>query len=164
MYSLPPFLPPMLNLQGSWNVVLNELYTIFKKDFIESKVFYQNLKVIYDKRKLWGNKEEAFWHLITKEDTKAVRIPAYDRAKRLPWARPTIENHDKPEVKVWDYLEGNGKVRIYLWLENYDYAVILERGKGKRKHLVILITGFYVERWKRKDLLRRYQKRAQNAL
>lgn len=164
MYSLPLFLPPILNLDGSWEEVLDKLYSIFKKDFIESKVFYQNLKLIYDKRKLVGNKEEVFWHLITKENRKEGRIPDYDRAKRLPWAKPTIENHNKPEVKVWDYLEGNGRVRIYLWLENYNYAVILERNKGRRKHLSVLITAFYVEEWKKKDLMRRYQKRIQNAI
>ena len=84
--------------------------------------------------------------------------------RRLPWAKPTIENYNKPEVKVWDYLESNDRIRIYLWIENYDYAVILERSRGKRKHLIFLITAFYVEEWKKKDLVRRYQKRMRNAI
>ena len=90
---------------------------------------------------------------------KLGRIPDYERAKRLPWTKPTIENHSNPVIKSWDYGEGNGRIRIYLWLENYDYVVILERNRGRRKHLLILITAFYVEEYKKKDLQRRYEKR-----
>ena len=164
MSDLPSFLPPVLDLDGTWEVILNKLYNIFKKGFIDSKVYFADLRVIYDTRKLDDEKEEGFWHLITKEDKKLGRIPDYKRAKRLPWAKPTIENHNEPEVKLWDYLERNDKVRIYLWLENYDYAVVLERCRGKRKHLVVLITAFYVEKWKKKDLMRCYQKRIQTTV
>ena len=159
MSCLPHFLPAILDLNGTWEAILSKLYNIFKKDFVDTKVYFSNLRVIFDTRKLDNSKEEGFWHLITKEDRTLGRLPDYKRAKRLPWAKPTIENHDELEVKVWDYLEGNGRVRIYLWLENYDYAIILERCRGRRKQLVILVTAFYVEEWKRRDLIRRYQNR-----
>ena len=159
MNSLPSFLPPFLKLDGTWEEVLEKLYAIFKRDFIDDKVFYKDLKVIYDQRKIDGDKEEAFWHLITREDPKAGRIPEYDRAKRLPWIKPTIENHQHPDIKVWDYLEGNRRIRVYLWIENYDYVVILEKQRGKRKHLIVLITAFYVVERKKKDLERRYNKK-----
>lgn len=159
MNNLPSFLPEMLNLDGGWESVLEKLYTVFKKDFIDNNVFYNNSKIIYDKRKIEGDKEEGFWHLITKEDEKLGRIPDYDRAKRLPWDKPTIENHSDPVIKSWDYLEGSGKIRIYLWLENYDYVIILQKNAGRGKHLIVLITAFYVEEYKKKDLQKRYEKR-----
>jgi len=70
-----------------------------------------------------------------------------------------IQNYSSPDLKVWDYPEKKNRVRMYLWPEPFDYAVILEKNRGKRKHLLTLITAFYVEGWKKKDLIRRYQKR-----
>lgn len=162
MEKLPSFLPPMLELDGAWEDVLNRLYGIFKRDFIDNQVLCGVLKIIYDKRKIDEQKEEAFWHLITKNDRKLGRIPDYERAKRLPWVKPIIQNYSSTDLKVWDYPEKKNRVRMYLWLENYDYAVILERNRGERKHLLTLITAFYVEGWKKRDLIRRYQKRIRN--
>lgn len=159
MCILASFLPPMLNLDGQWEEVLDRLYSVFKKDFIAKPVFCQNLKVIYDNHKIYDDKEEIFWHLISKNDKSRERIPDYNRAKRLPWVNPILKHYSDPSIKTWNYLESNGKVRVYLWLEHYDYVVVLEKNKGGRKHLVVLITAFYVEDWKRKDLERRYQKR-----
>ena len=159
MEKLPSFLPPLLDLDGPWENVLHRLYGVFKRDFIDNQVFCGDLKVIYDQRKIDDKKEEGFWHLITKNDQTLGRIPDYERAKRLPWVKPVIQNYSSTDIKVWDYPEKKNRVRMYLWLERFDYAVILERNRGKRKHLLTLITSFYVEDWKKKDLMRRYHKR-----
>jgi hypothetical protein len=161
---LPSFLPPLLDLDGPWEDVLNRLYNVFKRDFIDNQVSCRDLQIIYDKRKIDDKKEEGFWHLITKNDRKLGRIPDYERAKRLPWVKPVIQNYSSPDLKVWDYPEKKNRVRMYLWLEHFDYAVILEKNRGKRKHLLTLITAFYVEGWKKKDLMRRYQKRIINGV
>jgi len=162
MVKLPQFLPPMLELDGSWEDVLNRLYSVFKRDFIDSHILCGASKIIYDKRKIDTCKEEAFWHLITKHDRNMGRIPDYERARRLPWVKPIIQDYRNADIKVWDYPGKKNRIRIYLWLENYDYAVILEKNKGKRKHLLTLITAFYVEERKKRDLIRRYQKRIRN--
>lgn len=107
--SLPSFLPEMLNLDGEWSEVLNKLYEFFEKDFVNKRVYCGTIPVYHDNRKLDGQKEEAFWHLVT-EETGSGRVPDFDRAKKLPWAGPSIENHDKPEITSWYYLEGVGKL------------------------------------------------------
>ncbi len=163
MAFLPNFLPPLLNLDGEWKEILNKLYRVFEKDFKKRKLFYQNLRVIYDNRKNSNNIEEAFWHLVTKKNKKHGRLIDYNRAKRLPWVRPIIENYNNPEINDFNYLEGFGGIRKYLWLENYDFVVILE--KKINKEYIILVTDFYVDyNWKKKDLERKYQKRIENCI
>lgn len=164
MSSLPSFLPPLLNLDGEWEEILNKLYRVFEKDFVKRKLFYKNSQVKYDNRKNSSNKEEAFWHLITKKDKElGYRIPDYDRAKRLTWVRPIIENHDNSEIKDFNYLEGSGEIRKYLWLYNYDFVVILEIKRNKK--YIYVVTDFYIYyNHSRRKLERKYQQRIKDCI
>jgi len=63
-------------------------------------------------------------------------------------------------VKVWDYREAKGRIRTYLWLESFDYVVILEKRKQRIGMVAFLITAFYVEGESRKrSLTSKYSKR-----
>ncbi|MEW6419542.1 MAG: hypothetical protein AB1480_15750 [Nitrospirota bacterium] len=160
MSDTPQFLPPMLNLDGEWDTVLSRLYAIFVKDFKESQTCHRGIKVIYNGTiKADGlGKEEGFWHVVSKfDDDTGERLIDYPRAKRLPWAKPLMESPERPEIKVWQYREGTADkgLRTYIWLEDYEYALILQR---KRK-VFYWVTAFYVEAWKQRDLRRKYESR-----
>lgn len=160
MSDTPSFLPPMLNLDGDWNTILSHLYAVFVRDFKESQTYHRGVKVIYnDTIKSDGlEKEEGFWHVVSKfDDNTGNRLIDYPRAKRLPWAKPLMESTERPEVKVWQYREGTADrgLRTYIWLENYNYALILQR----KKNVFYWVTAFYVESWKQRDLRRRYENR-----
>ena len=75
-----------------------------------------------------------------------------------PWARPTLESPERSEIKIFDY-DHSAKdigVRHYIWLDEYDYVLILQR----KKRALFWVTVYYVDsEWRRKDLLRRYEKR-----
>jgi hypothetical protein len=161
MSDTPSFLPPMLNLDGDWNTILSHLYAVFVRDFKESQTYHHGVKVIYNSKiKPDGlGKEEGFWHVVSKfDDNTADRLIDYPRAKRLPWAKPLIESSERPEIKVWQYREGTADrgLRTYIWLENYNYALILHR----KKNVFYWVTAFYVESWKQKDLKKKYENRA----
>jgi len=138
---LPPWLPHILNLDGAWENALKILYKVFDNDFIKGKPDYLGCSVIWDNRKLDGKYEEGFWHLISKEDYESgERYADYRRAERLPWCAPTICICPEVAVTSWDYREGSGKVRTYLWLRSWDYVVVLE----KLKNPYLLVTAYYV--------------------
>jgi len=121
-----------------------KLYGVFENDFIRKPRYFDKLKVIWDNRKLDGRYDEGFWHLITKDDqVTRERLPDFPRASRLSWCGPCISNYQDVIVRVWDFVEGNGKIRTYLWLENWDYVVVLEK-KPKTKE-AFLVTAYYVE-------------------
>lgn len=56
-------------------------------------------------------------------------------------------------VVHWDYEEGDGTIKTYVWLKAHDYVLILKRmNNGTRR----LITAFYVDYAnKRRDLERK---------
>lgn len=141
------WLPPILTLSGTWGEIVSSLYAIFEKDFKKGKPKFQHYVVWWDQRVLYGQRyKEGFWHLISTDDKNTgERIPDFRRAERLPWCAPTITNSDDSAVKVWDYREGRGQLRTYVWLEDGDYCIILEKLKRPTQPAVMLITAFYVD-------------------
>jgi hypothetical protein len=144
----PLWLPPIISVDGEWETVLQKLYLIFNYDFKENLKTLNDLPVWYDRNKKDGLYEEGFWHLITKTDHSSdskERLFDQRRAERLPWCGPTISNAADIEVKVWDYLEGRMKTNTYLWLEKWNYIIILEKRKLRRGNVYFLKTAYHVQ-------------------
>lgn len=158
----PSFLPPMLNLDGTWENVLSMLYSVFERDFKKSKTYHRAKRVLYDGRLLEDGKgkEEGFWHVISRGDkTTDERMIDCDRARRLPWAKPMMESSPRQELLVFDHYEGSQDrgIRRYIWLRDFDHVVILQ----PRRWGYYWITAFYVDlEVKRSQLMAKYKKAA----
>ena len=160
MCNQPDFLPPMINLDGSYEEIIERLYAIFRWDFIENKARHLGCDVAYNGviDEFSQGKVEGFWHVITRDDSsKTNRLIDFRRAERLPWPKPLMENPYHTQIKFFFYDKGSSRkgIRHYIWLEDYKYVVILQR---KKSHY-IWITAFYVEEWKQKDLRKKFEER-----
>jgi len=157
----PDFLPDLLSLEGTWEEILNRLYSVFSRDFKRGKVIHRGFIVLYDGRILpdGQGKEEGFWHVVSKLDsTSRQREIDYRRAERLPWSRPLMESPPRSEILVFDHSEGpkDKGQRRYIWLEQFGYVLILQ----KKKRTFFWVTAFYIDsEWKRRDLRKRFLER-----
>jgi hypothetical protein len=141
----PAWLPNILTLDGTWENTLAKLYSIFDQDFIQAKPTFNGRPIWWDQRILDGRYEEGFWHIISEKDWKTQeRIPDFERAKRLPWCAAIITHSIDPAVKFWDYKESDGSIRTYVWLEQWDYVVILEKRQMRLGEVAFLITAYHV--------------------
>lgn len=158
---LPDFLPPALKLEGAWDKILEMLYSVFTADFKQNTARHCGLNVRYDDRILpdGRGKEEGFWHVISKGPASQRSID-FRRGERLPWARPMMENDQRTELKVFDYDHGarDRGIRRYIWLKDFNYALVLQR----KKNTFFWVTAFYTSKNGKKDLSRRYKGRLQN--
>lgn len=159
---IPKWLPPMVDTnfgsEKEWERLIDLLYHIFEWDFIQHHCLFEKHRVIFNDRKIDSPYEEGFWHLVSRDD-KRVRDRFFDseRAKRLPWCKPAIENTTQEGVRAWDYLEENKRTNTYIWLVDSDYLVILQR----RKKVSFLVTAYWVDGDASRRLLqRKYEKRA----
>jgi hypothetical protein len=157
----PAWLPSIVNVGGEWEHIFKMLYGIFKADFIQMGRTFEGRQIRWDDRKFDGMYDEGFWHLITRQDEETgERIPDFRRAERLPWCGPTISNSGDPVVKVWDYREGNGEIRTYLWLEFWDYVVILKKRMHRIGEIAFLVTAYHLDGTSRlRNLEQRYKHR-----
>ncbi len=162
MSERPSWLPEIVNTDGEWEEVHERLYKVFSDDFIKKKPKLNGLPVWWDRRVLPDDcYEEGFWHLITRRDNKTnERLFDPRRAERLTWCGALIENFNDEKVKFWDYKEANGRIRTYLWLEELDYAIILEKKRMRIGEVYFLVTAFYVDgESKRRSLRKKYENR-----
>ena len=66
-----------------------------------------------------------------------------------------MESPPRSEILVFDHSEGpkDKGARRYIWLEQYDYVLILQ----KKKKAFFWVTAFYIDsEWKRKDLRNKF--------
>jgi len=150
--SSPDWLPELFSVNPWQHDTYENLYCLFEKDLKETQPIYDN-QVIWFFPEMEDGKEKIFWHLTSREDKEAgERLPDLRRSERLPWVRPILDNPEKPEVTAWDHEEGNGTVKTYVWLENYNFVVIMKKYPDGRRRL---ITSFWVEYENTKNSLRK---------
>lgn len=145
------WLPKELDIScGTFREIIQILYAIFEKDIKYGQLKYQGCKVGFSRKvKPDGlGYEEIFWHLVTREDKiTAERYLDYRRAEKLPWIKAMIKHQNDACLKVWDYQEGSIKkgVRTYIWLENWDFVVILQKIQRTKVAIYNIITSFHLD-------------------
>ncbi|TNF12812.1 MAG: hypothetical protein EP320_11135 [Rhodobacteraceae bacterium] len=139
----------MIDTNGSWNDVIARLEAEFSRVFrCNPRRRFEGKPLIYNSSVRDGDIEEGVWHVIAKGDP---RLFDPDRARRLSWIECMLEG-TAPGLSRWRYVEGDGTVKIYLWLEAESYVVIL----AEKERLIFLVTAFYVsQNWTAKDLAKR---------
>jgi hypothetical protein len=162
MIAKPAWLPEMFAVSPWTTTTFDDLYAIFNRDFIESQPLFQGSKIWFFPEKANG-KELIFWHITERDDENGApgtRNADFRRCERLPWARPMLDNHtDHPALLVWDFEEGDGAIKTYVWLQNFDYVVIMKKYDDGRRRLV---TAFWLEySSKKRNLQKKYDNRLQ---
>jgi hypothetical protein len=157
----PSWLPTLLLLSDfGGNVVsyLDAVYSQFRTDFINSRPILNGLPVFIRIDPKEDQKEYSFWHVTHegKGRVESQRTFAIRRCERIGWIRAAIDNITDPNVKSWNHKEGSGIIRTYIWLEDHDYVIVLEKARNKRSYF--LVTAFYIEGdSKRRDLHYKYK-------
>ncbi len=118
-------------------------YQQFKQDFLDTPLYLANSLYI-DPLQPPGRpnqKEQIFWHLIIRENKEHRRVFDPKRACRIGWIRQIILDYEKPHVKLFYYQDK--KIRLYLWLYDFDFVVILQ--KSHKIETAFIVTGFYID-------------------
>jgi hypothetical protein len=147
------WLPELVLLEdyyGDWNFYLNALYNYFCQDFVRSKPIFMGVRLGLKRHPVLQGKEATFWHMISEGRVEEERIPDFRRCERIRWPRPIIEYSPNDNIKIWENRRGS-ETRILLWLEEYDYLVIL----AKRKNFILPWTAYHIEY---KSQRQKYQK------
>jgi len=155
--SYPEWLPELFSVNPWQHDTYEKLYQIFERDLKTTQPVYEG-KAVWFFPEMEDGKEKIFWHLTSRDDKEAGdRLPDLRRSERLPWVRPMLDQPEMPEVLAWDHAEGDGTVKTYVWLENYDFVVIMKKYPDGRRRLV---TSFWLEYGNAKRKLRKKYERS----
>lgn len=147
---------------SKFNEYQENIYQIFKKDFIEThpEFFGKQVKIRFHPMEY--GKEEAFFHVTCQDYLKdGERVPDLRRCERIRWVRGFIENYNCDSsictscdgIKIWDE-PYKSNIRTHILLEPERYLVVVE----KRPSYCLLITAFYFDQEHRLEkALKRYK-------
>lgn len=143
--------PDLLKTDGDFDDVIRAAYLEFCDCFKKNpprKV--RGKPLVHDDRVLSGNCCEGFWHIVERGPDNA-RLFDPRRAARIGWIKEILFA-GAGNASRFAYNEGSGQTKLYYWLEEENFVVIL----AERPRVVALVTAFYIDRdWLKKDLERR---------
>ncbi len=133
-------LPPKIEFNGDFKTFLDEVYNVFKIDFIDSKPIFNGKRLGLKKMPYVDGFEATFYHLTHEGKVEQDRKPNLERMARIPFPRPLIENSNHPYLKVWRN-ERKNETRILIYHTEEKYlAVLADRGKYILPWTAYLIT------------------------
>lgn len=155
--SLAPFYPDGVSV-GDIDKV-KALHDVFHNDFFVNQVNIVGLPLKvkpykYNRSKKdnlpieYENFYEKFVHIITRtvkannwKTAPNIREFREERANRVHWIRPILENCDDNRITRFSYTEADGTQREYFWYRKKQYIVVVEEIDPN----YTLITGFCVD-------------------
>lgn len=154
---LTPYFDSDLSVEDKEKIL--ELHDRFKEDLFNNKVKLDDTELIikpylYNKSKKDGLPDwfdgllEKFIHIITRDikennrkTSRKVREFRSERALRVHWIKPILENSSDKRITRFKYMENSGREREYFWYRKKEYMVVVEYLSAE----FALITGFCVD-------------------
>mgnify|MGYP001185097925 CR=1 FL=1 len=136
-------LPDLVRLEafgGDVSRYIEEVYRLFRRDFIASTPMLDGLRVSV-RRYLDNGKEATFWHVTSEGAMEAARTPDLRRCERIRWLRPMIEAADAGVLPRWRNARRAGEERVLIALADFSHLVVL----AVRSGYYLLWTAYPIE-------------------
>ena len=149
------FPPPVKPIEwAKYNQLIDEQYDVFCQDFIFGTVIFADKPITIKPQPTTDKKEDCFWHVVTREfKPGAGREADGQRAARVHWLRPIIENFENSIVTYFVSPSAKDRPRHYFWLKEDTYLLIIEEAP-KRFYIV---TAYMVDKkYMKEDLEKKF--------
>ena len=136
-----------LSIDGPDSTQLYEMYGVFLTDLVNNPIQIkgQVLKVNRNKSKhpFFKGKMQGFEHIVTRESKiKNKRDFDRERANKIHWIKPIIENSSDSRIKYFEALNDKGLNQLFYWYEEKGFIVIIREVNPD----LVLITSFSVDK------------------
>lgn len=135
-----------LSIDGPNNNQLSQMYGTFLSDLVNNPITIngKNLQVNTNKstHPICKNKMQGFEHIVTRESKhKKLRDFDRERANKIHWIKPIIENVADVRIKYFEAVNDNGFNQQHYWYEEKGFIVIIREINPD----LMLITSFSVD-------------------
>ena len=126
---------------------LTEMYNIFKQDIIRNPPIIKGVPLTHNKDKSkhrdFRNLPDGFVHCITrKSEHSGNRSFDKERAQKIHWIKPIIENIKNSKIKYFEAINDKGENQLFYWYESKQFIVIIREMNPN----LLLITTFHVDK------------------
>lgn len=165
-----PELVLLADFGGNWQQYIDAVYSYFRQDFIDAQPSFDTKPCRVINRHLTKNKEETFWHIVTRDDhspaptgkggnaishtnNSSQRNVDIRGCEHIRWARPLIEAAARNDGNaLWWRDMRQRDMRLFVAPTDFSYAVVMV----ERKNQLLLLTAFCAE-WKHEQKRLRHQ-------
>jgi hypothetical protein len=135
-----------MSIDGPSKDQLYKMYGIFLTHFHKTPLQHRGKKVVFNtnssKHPLFKGKVQGFVHLITRENKyNDKRQYDRDRANRMHWVKPILENWENPKVSYFEQHNKDGELQYFYWLQAHSFVVILRELNPD----LLLVTAYCVD-------------------
>jgi len=135
-----------LSIDGPNAEQLFKMYGIFLNDIVKRPIVINGVPLSYNrnisKHPICRGKLQAFEHIITRESKyKGIRDFDCERANKVHWIRPIIENVSDSRIKYFERINEGRFNQQFYWYEAKGFIVIIREIKPD----LMLITSFSVD-------------------
>jgi hypothetical protein len=125
---------------------LYQMYGIFLSDFHKTTLIHKGKNVTFNtnlsKHYLFKGKYEGFVHIVTRKNNyTGKRQYDRERANRLHWIKPILENWQNPLVSYFEDFDKNGDLQYFYWVQLLNFIVILREVTPN----LLLVTSYCVD-------------------
>jgi len=135
-----------LDIDAPTSEQLYKMYGCFLNDFHKNLLVHKGRTVTFNmtpsKHPLFKKKFQGFVHVVTRKNHYSGRRD-YDRqrANRIHWIKPILENWKSPFVSYFERVNDDGLLQYYYWVQELDFLVILREVNPD----LLLVTSFCVD-------------------
>lgn len=147
-----------LEIDGPTPNQLYQLYGVFLNDIVNNPIEIDGVELSFNKNRskhpVCRGKLQAFEHVITRESKlKGKRDFDRERANKIHWIRPIIENVTDARIKYFERIHDTGYNQRFYWYEEKGFIVIIRELKPD----YFLVTAFSVDTYERPKYKRYYE-------
>lgn len=135
-----------LSIDGPDNTQLYEMYGVFLNDLVNNPITIKGQKLMVNRNRskhpVCRGKMQGFEHVITRENKyKGKRDFDYERANKIHWIKPVIENVSDARIKYFEAIDDKGFNQQHYWYEAKGFIVIIREINPD----LMLITSFSID-------------------
>lgn len=121
-----------------------KFYEIFTKEFMDDTVIVHGKKIkiapVNSRIQEFKEYNETFVHIITR-DTSHGRIYTAERANRVHWIKPILENSESKAIIYYKWKDDRGICKEHFWFFKRDFMVVLKPLSSD----LMIVTAFCVD-------------------
>jgi len=148
-----------LSIDGPTANQLEIMYNYYLNDIVRNPIFIEGRPLKYNKNKsshpICRGKHQCFEHIITRgSNYTKKRYFDRERANKIHWIRPIIENVADSRIKYFEAINDEGENQQFFWYEEKMFIVIVRELNPN----LLLITSFTVDKSEKRKYREQYLK------
>jgi len=147
-----------LSIDGPTSEQLFIMYGHYLDDIVKNPIFLDGVKLTFNRNAsrhpLCKGKHQCFEHIITRESKiSGKRNFDRERANRVHWIRPILENVNDTRIKYFESVNADGENQRFYWYSDKGFIIIVREINPD----LLLITSFSVDKIESGSYKKRYE-------